>query len=85
MWSFDFLTSQGPTISGALFGAAWWFFADAIVYSKLVLGTDITATVFAPGIVATAAFLMMSCAERGSSGAYFSEEAAEVSCMQLYA
>lgn len=52
--------SYGPMISGALFGAGWWFWVDAVVCSQHKVPFDRCI----PGIIATVALLMMNLVRR---------------------
>jgi len=57
----EFCQQQGPTISGALFGAGWWFWADACTSS------DVKVKVlpnYLPGFVATIALIMINAVRR---------------------
>lgn len=50
--------------AGALFGAAWWVVADAIVYSKSILGGDVPWVFLVPGFAATLALILMNLVSR---------------------
>jgi len=52
--------SYGPIFSGALFGAGWWFWVDAVVCNTQKVPFD----QYIPGIVATLALLMINCIRR---------------------
>lgn len=54
------LAQWGPVLAGALFGAGWWCWADALVYQKAVVGQDYAFKYNWPGIVATLAMLMIN-------------------------
>lgn len=45
-----------PSTTGALFGAAWWFWADAVALSP----SKIPAAHYLPGIIATLALIMIN-------------------------
>jgi hypothetical protein len=71
------LGQQGPALAGALFGAGWWCFLDSIAYSRAVVGANVSGTAWVPGCVATLAFLLMCCGQRGEAD-YFGDEGEEV-------
>ncbi|KAK9848556.1 hypothetical protein WJX84_001365 [Apatococcus fuscideae] len=50
----------GPGLSGALFGAGWWFWVDACAAS----GVNIPFVQYLPGVVATLALIMINCIRR---------------------
>ena len=50
--------------AGAFFGAAWWVLADAVVYSKAILGANVPWTYFIPGVAATLALILMNLVSR---------------------
>lgn len=52
--------AYGPIASGALFGAGWWFWLDAVVCS----GVKVPFDQYIPGIVATLALVMINCIRR---------------------
>eukprot|EP00879_Flechtneria_rotunda_P003907 GHRR01004147.1.p1 GENE.GHRR01004147.1~~GHRR01004147.1.p1 ORF type:complete len:170 (+),score=25.44 GHRR01004147.1:115-624(+) len=52
--------SYGPIASGALFGAGWWFWVDAVVCTQHKIPFD----QYIPGIVATLALVMINCIRR---------------------
>lgn len=52
--------SYGPTISGALFGAGWWFWADACTSAA----QTVPFAQYLPGITATIALIMINCVRR---------------------
>eukprot|EP00882_Tetradesmus_deserticola_P003957 GHRQ01004183.1.p1 GENE.GHRQ01004183.1~~GHRQ01004183.1.p1 ORF type:complete len:172 (+),score=21.30 GHRQ01004183.1:184-699(+) len=52
--------SYGPIASGALFGAGWWFWVDAVVCTSHKIPFD----QYIPGIVATVALVMINCIRR---------------------
>mmetsp|Transcript_34595 Transcript_34595/g.61705 ORF Transcript_34595/g.61705 Transcript_34595/m.61705 type:complete len:172 (-) Transcript_34595:553-1068(-) len=61
----------GPGVAGALFGAGWWFFVDAIVYSSAVHGSKPPGILCLPGIIASLALVMINCIRRDQiSGGY---------------
>jgi hypothetical protein len=49
--------SYGPIISGALFGAGWWFWVDAVTCTPQKVPFD----QYIPGIIATLALIMINC------------------------
>lgn len=49
--------SYGPIISGALFGAGWWFWVDAVTCTPHKVPFD----QYLPGIIATLALIMINC------------------------
>jgi len=49
----------GTILSGALFGAAWWLWLDAVVHSA-ALGVSVPPLAYVPGCVATLALLMIN-------------------------
>lgn len=75
------LRSISPFLSGALFGTAWAFWIDALVYSKTVLHESYPFTYNLPGIVATLALIMMNLVSRDDLSAmgdmYNSDEGSE--------
>uniref|UniRef100_A0ACD5ZEW2 Uncharacterized protein n=1 Tax=Avena sativa TaxID=4498 RepID=A0ACD5ZEW2_AVESA len=50
----------GPGVSGAVFGAAWWFWVDAVVCSAAA----VPFLHYLPGLFATFAALMFNCVKR---------------------
>lgn len=48
--------TRSPSTTGALFGAAWWFWADAVALSP----SKIPAAHYLPGIIATLALIMIN-------------------------
>ncbi|XP_078165876.1 transmembrane 50A-like protein [Carex rostrata] len=54
----------GPGISGAVFGAGWWFWVDAVVCSSV----KISFLHYLPGIFASLAALMFNCVNRDEIG-----------------
>lgn len=52
--------------AGALFGAGWWCFVDAIVLSKAILGEKVPFVYWVPGFVATIALVLMNLVPRES-------------------
>ncbi|KAI7842783.1 hypothetical protein COHA_003529 [Chlorella ohadii] len=59
-WWLGQLQSWGPVVAGALFGAGWWCWADALVYQKAVVGSPYPFSYNWPGIVATLALVMIN-------------------------
>ncbi|KAK9863878.1 hypothetical protein WJX84_007588 [Apatococcus fuscideae] len=54
-----------PGIAGAVFGAAWWCWIDAIIYSAAVHGTGYPPLIYhLPGIVATLALIFINLISR---------------------
>lgn len=53
-----------PVIAGALFGAGWWCWLDALVYSSAVMGDKIPITYHIPGWVATVGLVFMNLVSR---------------------
>lgn len=56
----DKAKAYGPSMSGALFGAGWWFWVDAVACSS----NKIPFTQYLPGIVATLALIMINLVRR---------------------
>lgn len=54
------LGKWGPALAGALFGAGWWCWTDALVYQQAVLGVAYPWKYNWPGIVATLAMAMIN-------------------------
>ncbi|MFS7983653.1 hypothetical protein Hanom_Chr11g00977021 [Helianthus anomalus] len=50
----------GPGIAGAVFGAGWWFWVDAVVCSAV----KVSFLHYLPGIFASLAALMFNCVRR---------------------
>ncbi|WMV54047.1 hypothetical protein MTR67_047432 [Solanum verrucosum] len=50
----------GPGVSGAVFGAGWWFWVDAVVCSSV----KISFLHYLPGIFASLAALMFNCVRK---------------------
>ncbi|KAH7679222.1 putative membrane protein [Dioscorea alata] len=50
----------GPGIAGAVFGAGWWFWVDAVVCSSV----QVSFLHYLPGIFATLAALMFNCVNK---------------------
>lgn len=55
----DATQRYGTILSGALFGAAWWLWLDAVVHSAF-LGVTVPAIAYIPGCIATVALLMIN-------------------------
>lgn len=53
-------TIFGPGIAGAVFGAGWWFWVDAVVCSSIA----VSFLHYLPGIFASLAALMFNCVRR---------------------
>lgn len=53
-----------PILAGALFGAGWWCWLDAIVYSAAVLGDKVPLVYHIPGWVATIGLIAMNLVSR---------------------
>uniref|UniRef100_A0A7R9VEK8 Transmembrane protein 50A n=1 Tax=Chlamydomonas euryale TaxID=1486919 RepID=A0A7R9VEK8_9CHLO len=45
---------------GAIFGAGWWIFGDALVYHAAVLGLPFSVAWLVPGVLATLAIVVMN-------------------------
>ncbi|KAK9801405.1 hypothetical protein WJX73_006990 [Symbiochloris irregularis] len=58
------LRSWCPLFAGALFGAGWWCWFDALVYSHAVLHEGFPFTYHLPGWVATLALVLMNLMSR---------------------
>ncbi|KAK9809248.1 hypothetical protein WJX72_012057 [[Myrmecia] bisecta] len=56
----DKAKAYGPGVSGALFGAAWWFWVDACAASD----TKVPFVQYLPGFVATLALVMINAIRR---------------------
>mmetsp|Transcript_28844 Transcript_28844/g.52979 ORF Transcript_28844/g.52979 Transcript_28844/m.52979 type:complete len:166 (+) Transcript_28844:36-533(+) len=56
----------GPIISGALFGAGWWFWIDAVACSTVSVPFDR----YIPGLIATLALIMINCIRRDDLADY---------------
>lgn len=54
------IKSYGPGISGALFGAGWWFWVDAVACTN----DKVPFVQYIPGIIATLALVMINCVRR---------------------
>ncbi|XP_066383333.1 uncharacterized protein [Miscanthus floridulus] len=54
----------GPGVSGAIFGAGWWFWVDAVVCSAV----QVSFLHYLPGIFATLAALMFNCVNKDEIG-----------------
>ncbi|EFN52202.1 hypothetical protein CHLNCDRAFT_139017 [Chlorella variabilis] len=54
------LRQWGPVAAGALFGAGWWCWADALVYQQAVVGEPSPFKYNWPGIVATIALVCIN-------------------------
>lgn len=65
-----------PVLAGAVFGAGWWCFIDALVVSKVVLHDSFPFTYWLPGVVATIALVLMNLVPRESLGStqYYGDE-----------
>ncbi|KAI7745876.1 hypothetical protein M8C21_007297 [Ambrosia artemisiifolia] len=50
----------GPGVAGAVFGAGWWFWVDAVVCSSV----QVSFLHYLPGIFASLAALMFNCVRR---------------------
>ncbi|KAG2448465.1 hypothetical protein HYH02_006357 [Chlamydomonas schloesseri] len=50
----------GPILSGALFGAGWWFWVDAVCINHHKIPFD----QYLPGLIATLALVMINCIRR---------------------
>mmetsp|Transcript_5419 Transcript_5419/g.15078 ORF Transcript_5419/g.15078 Transcript_5419/m.15078 type:complete len:168 (-) Transcript_5419:55-558(-) len=60
----DVAPKYGPGVAGALFGAGWWFFLDAIIYSSQTHQSTIPGVLCVPGIIATVALVMINMIRR---------------------
>ncbi|MBA0677188.1 hypothetical protein Goari_018607, partial [Gossypium aridum] len=49
-----------PGVAGAVFGAGWWFWVDAVVCSSV----NISFVHYLPGIFASIAALMLNCVRK---------------------
>ncbi|EFJ13682.1 hypothetical protein SELMODRAFT_410867 [Selaginella moellendorffii] len=56
----DVWSALGPSLAGAVFGAGWWFWVDAIVCSNVT----VPFVQYLPGICASLAALMFNCVRR---------------------
>ncbi|VAI18262.1 unnamed protein product [Triticum turgidum subsp. durum] len=54
----------GPGVAGALFGAGWWFWVDAVVCSAV----QVSFIHYLPGIFASLAALMFNCVDKDAIG-----------------
>lgn len=59
LWN-EKVKSYGPGISGALFGAGWWFWVDAVACNS----NKVPFVQYLPGIIATVALIMINCVRR---------------------
>ncbi|KGN50994.1 hypothetical protein Csa_008144 [Cucumis sativus] len=50
----------GPGVAGAVFGAGWWFWVDAVVCSSVA----VSFVHYLPGIFASFAALMFNCVRK---------------------
>ncbi|MBA0681805.1 hypothetical protein Goari_023581 [Gossypium aridum] len=50
----------GPGVAGAVFGAGWWFWVDAVVCSSV----NVSFVHYLPGIFASIAALMFNCVRK---------------------
>lgn len=55
-WWNDKGKTWGPLVAGALFGAGWWFWADAVALAD----QKVPAAHYLPGIIATLALVMIN-------------------------
>lgn len=55
-WWEEKAKTYGPVLSGALFGAGWWFWVDAVCSSDM----KIPFVQYLPGIIATIALIMIN-------------------------
>ncbi|KAG2455063.1 hypothetical protein HYH02_000888 [Chlamydomonas schloesseri] len=62
--------------AGVLFGVAWWVWADALLYSIAVGGASFSPLTLVPGLVATAAVVLMNFVSREEVMADYLDEAA---------
>jgi len=72
--------SWAPVLAGALFGAGWWSWADAVVVTRTALDEKFPITYWLPGIVATIALVLLNLVPRDAladSSDYFSDEETE--------
>ena len=60
----------GPVASGALFGAGWWFWVDAVCTSRL----NIPFYQWLPGIVASLSIIMINIPNRGRDDYEYDEQ-----------
>ncbi|XP_021760490.1 transmembrane protein 50 homolog [Chenopodium quinoa] len=56
----ELLAIFGPGIAGAVFGAGWWFWVDAVVCSSIA----VSFVHYLPGIFASLAALMFNCVRK---------------------
>ncbi|KAG2643810.1 transmembrane protein 50 homolog isoform X2 [Panicum virgatum] len=54
----------GPGVAGAVFGAGWWFWVDAVVCSAV----SVSFLHYLPGIFASLAALMFNCVNKDEIG-----------------
>ncbi|XP_047050048.1 transmembrane protein 50 homolog [Lolium rigidum] len=54
----------GPGVAGALFGAGWWFWVDAVVCSAV----KVSFIHYLPGIFASVSALMFNCVSKEDLG-----------------
>lgn len=74
---FDWLRPYICLLAGALFGAGWCCYVDAIVYSAVVTQSAYAFIYYLPGIIATFAVLLMGCVSREAAhGEGFADEGA---------
>ncbi|KAL2893014.1 Transmembrane protein 50-like protein [Bienertia sinuspersici] len=56
----ELLAIFGPGIAGAVFGAGWWFWVDAVVCSSIA----VSFVHYLPGLFASLAALMFNCVRK---------------------
>ncbi|KMZ63667.1 putative Transmembrane protein 50a [Zostera marina] len=64
------LAMYGPGIAGAVFGAGWWFWTDAVICSTAA----VSFLHYLPGLFASLAALMFNCVKRNDLDYYSYEE-----------
>ncbi|KAJ7563628.1 hypothetical protein O6H91_03G117700 [Diphasiastrum complanatum] len=73
MGSGDVWTAFGPGLAGAIFGAGWWFWVDAVVCSQ----STVPFLHYLPGIFASLAALMFNCVKKEDLQEYSSYDDGE--------
>ena len=85
-WWREQAVEWSPGIAGAIFGAAWWAWADAIVYEKAIEHHSPPFKYNWPGIIATLALIFINLISRADLRdiADSGEEGSNVSCLKTW-
>lgn len=63
-WFGSVARKWGPVLAGGLFGAAWWIWADALVYERVAHSASPPFKYNWPGILSTLALILINVISR---------------------